>query len=116
MKRYLEVEVSRRQVTSVFLEVDDETPLVREALRPGGDRSKLFCVAREHVEGAVRETIQPRDWEDNDCMFDASDTEVEAVKEVPEREARQYRVYATPGPTAADLRAALEAAGQKVLL
>lgn len=115
MKRFLEVEVSRRQTTAVILAVDDEDPKWAEAL--DRDRHKLWDAVSPHVAEAVGKTVSRLDWETNDYSFRPEEAEVEAVREIPEREARLYETFAVPcsPPAPAEVRAAAEQAGQGVL-
>lgn len=98
--KYLEVTVTRTQSTVVYLAVDDEHPALQ---KPG-----FHLMA--HLAPAVKQTVDEGEWEAEDRL-DWAD-----FGEVDEREARQYRVYEVPGPTPAERKAALEAAGQGRLL
>jgi hypothetical protein len=108
--RYLAVEVSRKQFSTVFLAVDDEDPRFQDAFRKG---SLPWSPIRSFIEPALEETLDDRtDWE----LDDLPEVEFEGMKELPEKEARQYPVFTVPyDPTPAEKRAALEQAGQLAL-
>lgn len=115
MIRYLEVGVTRKQYSTVFIAVDDDDPAVKAALEPsteglsepmaGFHRGRLlFALAQKHAKAAAEETIGRLDWEDGYSCGEDDDVEVDSAKEVEEAHAREYTLYtvepANPGAVA----------------
>jgi len=110
----IEVEVSRNQYSAVILLVDDEDVRFKDAIGKVG----LWDAVAPFVEPAITTTLDCSrhswDWE---AEPGEDGFEVQGVKIIAEREARQFKFFEVgyAGPTPAEVKAAREAAGQIAL-
>jgi hypothetical protein len=89
-KRYLEVGVSRRQVTSVYLAVDEDDPRFCKAWSADWkERLRAAVAIAPFLADAAEETVEEYDWQ----VVADEPVNADSVREVTEQIARQYDVY-----------------------
>jgi len=90
-ERFLKVKASRRQVTEIYLKVDDKDPRFMTFFNSENEKAKTEIYRQlrgEIVVQAAKETTFNYDWEM--CPFPI---EVDQVSEVEELDARQFPIY-----------------------
>lgn len=92
---FLEVEVSRKYFTTLFLRVpnlaaDPEPPTEDWDARREW-RQRREALVQKHLLKAVQKTLEDADWEP-ESITAGRDVQVESVREVPKRDAAAYRV------------------------
>jgi hypothetical protein len=112
-ERFLEVEVSRKQFSVVFLRVDDADPEWSQAFAGDGLGAAVWRLAGRVAFEAVGETCQDYDWE---VPLGGAEVDVEGIEIISGKAARAYKFFDVVGGPCRDerelTREELEAAGQ----
>jgi len=95
MKKYLEIDVTKTLVTTLYFSVDDEDPRFANYFKKQGlDKLNEFnqVVRNIPISKAVSETIDSSDWEFQWNPSD-EDYDVIGISEVEQEEAEMYTVF-----------------------
>jgi hypothetical protein len=94
-ERWLEIEVSRREYSTVYVRVDDLDPRYRKAF--DGEKLTPYAMAAlmDEAQTAAATTLRSDEW-DRDPLEDSVD--VEAVKLTTAKTARAYRWHDAVDP------------------